>query len=426
MTPVADVDFPETLGFLFEPARYKVLYGGRGGAKSWSVARALLVLGTETPLRILCARELQGSIADSVHKLLSDQVAELGLSNFYVIQKLTITGVNGTEFLFAGLKNNIGSIRSKEGIDRVWVEEANLVSKASWDTLIPTIRKDGSEIWITFNPELDTDVTWKRFVEKPPANAVVRKIGWQENPWFPKVLVDEKADLEERDPDSALVVWEGHTRQVLDGAIYANEIRAATKADRTTGRVPYDPSKPVQTFWDLGWADSTSIWFAQIIGFETRVIDYYTNQQKSLEHYQLVLQQRGYILGTCWLPHDARAKQLGTGRSVEEMLRASGRTVLIVPQLSVEDGINAARTQFANCWFDAEQCADGLSALRRYRYDVNVDGDRSRKPLHDDASHGADAFRYLAVALKERQVRPEPTPKPRPMRVSNSSWMGAD
>jgi phage terminase large subunit len=314
-------------------------------------------------------------------------------------------------------------LRSKEGIDRVWVEEANLVSKASWDVLIPTIRKDGSEIWITFNPELDTDVTWQRFVLHPPTSAVVRKIGWRDNPWFPQVLMDEKADLEQRDPDSALVVWEGHTRQVLDGAIYANEIRAATK-DNRIGKVPYDATKPVQTFWDLGWADSTSIFFGQVIGFETRVIDYYSNEQQPLEHYQQVIQNRGYVLGTCWLPHDARAKQLGTGRSVEEMLRSSGRTVKIVPQLSVEDGINAARTMFANCWFDAERCADGLNALRRYRYDVDShNGQRSRKPLHDDASHGADAFRYLAVALKEKaKVGREPFNLP-PTLAGPRSWM---
>jgi phage terminase large subunit len=421
---MSDIEFPEGLAFLFDPARYKVLYGGRGGAKSWSVARALLIQGAERPLRILCARELQGSILDSVHKLLSDQVGALGLAGFYEVQKTSITGANGTEFIFAGLRNNIASIRSKEGIDRVWVEEANLVSKASWDTLIPTIRQEGSEIWITFNPELDTDVTWQRFVQHPPSSAVVRKIGWQDNPWFPQVLMDEKADLEQRDPDSALVVWEGFTRQVLDGAIYAAEIRAATRDNRIT-RVPYDASKPVQTFWDLGWADSTSIFFGQVIGFETRVIDYYSNEQQPLEHYQQVLQNRGYVLGTCWLPHDARAKQLGTGRSIEEMLRASGRTVRIVPQLSVEDGINAARTQFANCWFDAERCTDGLNALRRYRYEVDVQsGQRSRKPLHDDSSHGADAFRYLAVALKEKQVRSVPAVKYVPRPGGANSWMG--
>ena len=247
----SNLEFPEALAFLFEPARYKIAYGGRGGAKSWGFARALLIQGAQTPLRILCARELQKSITDSVHKLLADQVAAMGLGGFYRIQNTTITGTNGTEFIFAGLRHNVSSIKSIEGLDKVWIEEAHKVTKASWDTLIPTIRKDGSEVWVSLNPELDTDETWSRFVLHPPTGAVVRKVGWQDNPWFPEVLRQEKADLEARDPDAALVVWEGHTKQVLDGAVYANEIRAATLAGRIS-RVPYDATKPVHTFWDLG------------------------------------------------------------------------------------------------------------------------------------------------------------------------------
>ena len=417
------IEFPEAFDFLFEPARYKVVYGGRGGGKSHSVAKALLVLGATEKHRILCARELQNSIGDSVHKLLSDQIAELGLSAFYTIQNTSIVGLNGTEFLFAGLRHNVTKIKSFEGCTRVWVEEAQTVSKNSWDTLIPTIRKDGSEIWITFNPELDTDETWLQFVVKPPTGAIVRKVNWDHNPWFPDVLRQEKADLEARDPDAALVVWEGHTKQVLDGAVYAKEIRAATGAGRIT-RVPYDASKPVHTFWDLGWADSTSIWFAQAVGFETRLIDYYQNQQQALQHYLQAIQSRGYVLGTCYLPHDARAKQLGTGRSIEEMMRAAGRTVQIVPGLSVEDGINAARTLFGNCWFDAERCADGLNALRRYRYEVDpATGMFGRSPVHDDASHGADAFRYVAVGLREPRKLGSVRPKLTMPAAGPGAWM---
>lgn len=421
------VDFPDALGFLFEAARYKIAYGGRGGGKSWGVARALLLQGYVEPLRILCARELQKSISDSVHKLLADQIGALGLGGFYTVQNTTIRGANGTEFIFAGLRHNVTSIKSFEGVDRVWVEEAQTVSKASWDVLIPTIRKDGSEVWITFNPELDTDETWKRFVLNPPTGAVVRKIGWEDNDWFSDVLRQEKDDLEARDPDSALVIWGGHTRHTLDGAVYANELRDATKAGRIT-RVPYDATKPVHTFWDLGWADNTSIWFGQTVGFETRAIDFYQNSQKPLEHYLKVLQDRGYVLGTCWLPHDARAKQLGTGMSVEELMRAAGRTVQIVPQLSLADGINATRTVFPNVWFDEERCADGLQCLRRYRYEVDqATGQFSRNPLHDDASHGSDALRYMAVALKEKKAPPTPVFRQvsRRPNVAGGGWMRA-
>ena len=178
----ATADFPAALEFLFQPARYKVLYGGRGGTKSWGVAQALLILAAQRPLRILCAREIQKSIRDSVHQLLRDRITELGMESFYRVLDSEIRGANGSLFLFAGLRHNIANIRSKEGIDIVWVEEANTVSKSSWDALIPTIRKEGSEIWITFNPELERDETYKRFVKLPPPGAVVRKVGWQDNP----------------------------------------------------------------------------------------------------------------------------------------------------------------------------------------------------------------------------------------------------
>ena len=143
-----DATFPEPFRILFEPKRYKVLYGGRGGGRSWSCARALLIIGVNRQIRVLCARELQNSIAESVHQLLSDQIQALGLSDYYTIQRDRIIGTNGTSFTFEGIRNNVNKIRSFEGIDYCWVEEAHKVSANSWEVLIPTIRKDNSEIWI--------------------------------------------------------------------------------------------------------------------------------------------------------------------------------------------------------------------------------------------------------------------------------------
>ena len=403
--PLDALEFPDKLGFLFEPARYKILYGGRGGAKSWGIARALLVQGLQEPLRILCAREIQKSITDSVHRLLADQVAAMGLGEFYEVQQTTIKGANGTLIFFAGLRHNINNIKSIEGADRVWIEEAQTVSKHSWETLIPTIRKDGSEIWVSFNPELDTDETYKRFVASPPPGAQVVKIGWQDNPWFPEVLRDEMEHLRATDPDAYLTIWEGNCRQTLDGAIFAREIREATEAGRLCGRVPVEPSKPVHTFWDLGRADKTSIWFAQQVGFEYRVVDFYENRGHALNHYMKALQAKSYVYGEHWLPHDADNELLASERTIAQQMRAAGFAVRIVPKVSVAEGINAARTLFPNVWFDADLCADGLNHLRRYRYDVDPDtGQFSKQPLHDDASHAADAFRYLAVAIQERKA----------------------
>jgi phage terminase large subunit len=188
----ARVEFPDKLQCLFEPHRYKILYGGRGGAKSWGAARAILIEGARRPLRVLCAREIQRSIRDSVHKLLSDQVTALGLASRYEVLKDEIRGTNGTEIVFSGLRHNVDSIKSKEGIDIVWVEEANLVTPTSWEKLIPTIRKENSEIWVTFNPELETDDTYQCFVVRPPAGAIVVKMTWRDNPWFPKCCARKK------------------------------------------------------------------------------------------------------------------------------------------------------------------------------------------------------------------------------------------
>ena len=311
-----NAEFPEKLQFLFQPSRYKVLYGGRGGAKSHSVAKALLIQAATTPLRILCAREFQSSISESVHHLLQSQISLLGLDSFYEVQRDKIAGRNGSEFVFAGLRNNVTKIKSFEGVDRVWVEEAQAVSKSSWETLIPTIRKDGSEIWLTFNPELETDETYQRFVAKPPAGAKVVKVNWDDNPWFPGTLQQEKDELKARDPDAYQNIWEGNCRTTLDGAIYARELRQAQDEGRIRN-VPYDALKQVHTFFDLGWADNTTIWFAQSVGPELRLIDYYSNSQMPLQHYIQVLQNKGYIYGIDHLPHDGASKELGTGRSIE-------------------------------------------------------------------------------------------------------------
>ncbi|WP_207483148.1 PBSX family phage terminase large subunit [Arenibaculum pallidiluteum] len=400
-------EFPAKLRCLFEPARYKVLYGGRGAAKSWGIARALLIQGTARPLRVLCAREIQRSMRDSVHRLLADQVRALGLSRFYTVLSDTIRGANGTEFLFAGLRHNVDSIKSKEGIDIAWVEEAQAVTKSSWDTLIPTIRKEGSEIWVSFNPALAEDETYRRFVLAPPAGAVVVKVNWSDNPWFPEVLRREMEDLRMRDRDAWLNVWEGHCRQTVDGAVYAAELRQAAEEGRL-GRVPHDASMHVHCFWDLGWSDCVSVWMAQTVGLEFRILDFLQASQRPIAWYVAELQRRPYVWGVDWLPHDARAELLAaSGRTIESQMRELGRTVQIVPRISVADGINAARTVFPRCWFDEARCAEGLQALRHYRYEVDPDTGRfGRNPLHDQASHAADAFRYLALVLAEAGLAP--------------------
>lgn len=420
----ANAEFPAKLQFLFQPARYKVAFGGRGGAKSWGYARALLILGAQKKLRILCARETQKSIADSVHKLLSDQIASLNLHGFYEVLKSTIRGANGTEFIFAGIRqSSVGDVKSYEGCDICWVEEAQIVSKHSWNVLIPTIRKEGSEIWVSFNPELETDETYQRFVVHPPPEVSPVKINWSDNPWFPDVLRKEKDHMKAVDPDGYENVWEGQCKQVVEGAIYKDQLIAAEKDGRIT-RVPYDPIRPVDTFWDLGFGDNTCIWFAQSIGFEFRLIDFLSGSLKDLSFYFNELRQRNYSYGQHYLPHDARAKTLASGgRSIQQQVEAAGFKVSIVPSLSVADGIAAARSIFNRCWLDKDKCADGIQALKHYRYEFDDKlGSFKQDPLHDWASHPADSFRMFAVAIREPE-RKRQEEMPQQNYYGSDGWM---
>ena len=419
------VEFPGKVQFLFEPHDYKGLYGGRDGIKSWSMARALLIMGAEHRLRWLCARETQQSISESVHFLLKSQIAALGLDDFYRVEKQRIVGTvehttgmygrpidkpGSSEFVFAGLAHNVDQIKSFEQLDGAWVEEAANVSRNSWEVVLPTVRKEGSEIWFSFNPQLPSDETYQRWVVHPPPGAVVVRTSYLDNAWLSGTSRRKIEALKEADPETFEHIYGGATRNVLAGAIYAAEMMAAEKGGRIT-RVPYDPSKPVHTFWDLGWADKVSIWFAQAFPFEYRIIDFLDGDHRKFADYLVDLQAKGYVYGTDYLPHDARAGSLGTGKSIEELARAAGRKVSIVPKLSVADGINAARTVFPLCWFDAEKCAQGLQYLRRYRYgEIQTLGVPTREPLHDESSHAADAFRYLALGMKPPKKDPPKKP----------------
>lgn len=225
MAKTTRIKIPPAFKMLSSPNRYKVLYGGRGSGKSWACARVLLARGFAEKIRILCAREIQRSINDSVHKLLTEQIDQIGLSSFYEVTRDAIRGANGTEFIFKGLRANPQEIKSMEGIDICWVEEAQAVSADSWDVLIPTIRKPGSEIWVTFNPLDESDPTYQRFVVKPPDEAIVRKVNYDENPYFPEVLRKEMEWLKKRDYESYLHVWEGACRAMSNALVFAGRFK---------------------------------------------------------------------------------------------------------------------------------------------------------------------------------------------------------
>ncbi len=387
---------------LFDRYRYKVFWGGRGGLKTWGFARALLTIAAKHSVFVICAREFQNSIAESVHRTLESQIDRLGMRPIYDVKANGITcKPTGSEFIFEGLRHNISSIKSIEDADIVWAEEADNISKHSWDTLIPTIRKPGSEIWISFNPKLETDETWQRFVVSPPSNSYVCKVNYTDNPWLSDELKQEMLDCRARSEDDFDHIWNGNCRFALEGAIFAEEIRAAENGQRI-GHVPYIVGKPVHTYWDLGKSDLTAIWFVQFNGFEHHVIDYYAACGKDIDHYTQVLQKRGYTYGDNWLPHDGFNKLLISKKTIARQVQDAGFTVRQTPRLSRATGINMARSIFPRCVFDRKKCEDGLQALRHYIYRVDEhDGTRSKEPLHNWASNGADAFRYHAIASSE-------------------------
>ena len=393
-----EAEFPEKLSFLSESHRYKVLYGGRGSGKSWGIARELLIQGAirEQPLRVLCAREVQRSIKQSVHQLLNDQIQSLGLGSFYEVLENEIRGKNGTKFNFTGLANNtVESIKSFEGVDRVWVEEAQTVSKKSWDILIPTIRKPGSEIWVSFNPDLDSDDTYKRFVIDTPGNAKVVKVNWSDNPWFPDVLNAERIHSKQTSDDYDNI-WEGECKTAVDGAIYANEIRDAQENGRITN-VPYDPELKVHVVMDLGWNDSMSIILVQKGVSELRVIKYIEDDHRTLDSYSAELKNLPYNWGQMYLPHDGQTKDFKYGTSAEDIMRRHDWDVRIVPRLDIESGIKLARINFHRIYFD-KSTERLIECLKHYRRAISSTTNEPGAPLHDEYSHGADAFRYLCVS----------------------------
>lgn len=385
-----------------EPNRYKVVFGGRGSGKSFSIAQLLVLRAFKEPTRILCAREIQRSISDSVLQLLSDTIQRLKLTDFFDVQKSQIIGKNGSRFLFLGLSNNITKVKSYEGLDICWVEEAESVSYTSWETLIPTVRKKGSEIWVSFNPNDEMDDTYQRFVVNPPPKAYVKKVNYNQNPWFPEELEKERLYLKAKNEDLYNHVWEGEVLSNRDGAYYAKFIPNDQIID-----FKVEPNIPVDTYWDLGVSDSTCIWLVQQIGMEIRVVDCYENQGEGLQFYINWLHdwraKHQAVFGEHYAPHDIQVRELGTGKSRLETARKLGINFRVVRKLTIEDGIHAARAILPKCYFEKTNTKDGLQALRRYRKEFDEKkGIYKPHPLHDWSSHYADAFRYFAIAFRDK------------------------
>ena len=218
--PRIEVNLPASFHGLLEPMRYKTYYGGRSSGKSWAFATCLIMEAVKRPVRVLCTREIMNSMTDSVHRLLSDTINRLGLDDYFDIFRDEIRSRSGSLLIFQGLRFNIKNIKSLEGIDIVWCEEADAISNESWSLLIPTIRKRGSELWISFNRDREDDPAYVRFVKNAPKNSIVKKVLWSDNPWLSGEVRDEVERDYANDPEMADHVWGGEPWGKSDAQVF--------------------------------------------------------------------------------------------------------------------------------------------------------------------------------------------------------------
>ena len=392
---------------LEEKARYKIIYGGRGGGKSNSIARAILMRGYGEKITVIAAREKKSELPQ-LHQLFEKIIYKYQLDDFYTVMTYdhipAIKGLNGTEIQYVGLGRSYRSIKSTEEINILWAEEADKISKKAWDYACPTVREsDNCEIWISFNPDLDTDETYIRFVMCPQKHSIIKKINYNDIPeWcLDDKLRDEIEQLKKTDYDSYLNIFEGHPKSIIEGAIYNEELQKCMSENRIRS-FDYVSELPCFSAWDIGYSDMTSIWTWQIVGGEIRVLDFYQNRLKPLSHYLQYLSETEFNYTTHFLPWDSNHEQLAAqGKSIFNQVREQGVACDILPKLSVKSGISYCRSIFNRVFFNAERCMRGIECLKHYRFKVDYLGGYSEKPVHDAYSHGADAFRHMAIAIED-------------------------
>lgn len=424
--PTAEIFAP-----LYQPARYKAAWGGRGSGKSHDRAGALIDDSLyERGLLSVCIREVQKSLKDSAKRLLESKIAEYGLGEadgFKIYTDRIQTPGDGA-IIFQGMQDHTAeSIKSLEGFKRAWVEEAQTLSDRSLQLLRPTIRAQGSELWFTWNRRHKADAVDRMLLGPTiPTGAVVVRSNWNNNPWFPAELEQERLDCLRDNPDQYQHIWEGDYVTVADGAYYASSLTAAK--DRI-GRVAFDPLMTVRLFFDIGGtgarADACSIWPAQFIGKEIRTRDYYEAVGQPLATHINWLRSKGYgpDRAQIWLPHDGATQDKVYSVSYESALRDAGYTVTVVPNQgkgAAAARIEAGRRIFPNIWFDEETTEAGRDALGWYHERKDESRNIGLGPEHDWSSHGADAFGLMAVAYEEPKIKRE-APK---QRQKSGGWMG--
>lgn len=432
----ARIELPPKLIPVFSgEADIRGAYGGRGSAKTRTFAKMTAVRGYVWSKAgregiILCGRQFMNSLDDSSLEEIKAAIrSEPWLEAHYDIgEKYVRTKDGRVSYKFTGLDRNVDSVKSKSRILLCWVDEAEPVTEEAWQKLIPTLREEDSELWVTWNPERKTSATHKRFRESTDPRMKVVELNWRDNPWFPAILdrVRQK-DRAER-PDSYDHIWEGAFVTVVEGAYYASCLTAA-KSEGRIGRVAFDPLMTIRLFVDIGGtgakADSFSIWPAQFIGKEIRTRDYYEAQGQPLAAHLAWLRSKGYTPDKAqfWLPHDGSSQDRVFDVSYESALRQAGYSVTVVPNQgkgAASARVEAARRLFPSIWFDEDTTAAGRDALGWYHEKRDQERGIGLGPNHDWSSHGADAFGLMCVAYDE----PTAKRKTDPRNAVAGAWMG--
>jgi phage terminase large subunit len=416
---------PKLIPVFAGEAMYRGSYGGRGSAKTRSFAKMAAVWGlrfarANQPGVIVCGREFMNSLAESSLAEIKAAIAsEPWLAAAYEVgENYVRTKDRRVEFAFIGLRHNLDSIKSKSRIRLLWVDEAEPVSETAWSKAIPTVREEGSEVWVTWNPERKKSATHIRFREDPPAGSKIVELNWRDNPWFPDTLNRTRLEDKAKRPDQYEHVWEGDYVTVVEGAYFAKSL---TEAKSRITRVAHDPLMSIKAFWDIGGtgakADACSIWIAQFIGKEIRVVDYYEAVGQPLATHVQWLRQSGWGKAHCYLPHDGATNDKVYDVSYESALREAQFEVTVVPNQgkgAAKMRIEAARRRFPSIWFNKDTTEPGRDALGWY-HEKRSDDDRNvgLGPEHDWSSHGADAFGLMCVVYEDPSRASKPVVYPK-------------
>ena len=365
----------------------------------------------------MCIREIQKSLKESAKKLIEDKIQALGVGDQFEVLNDQIKTPGGGVIIFQGMQDHTSeSIKSLEGFDIAWVEEAQTLSKRSLQLLRPTIRSEGSELWFSWNPRRKADPVDEMLRQgNLPTGAIVVKANWSDNPWWPSVLEDERTDCLRDNPDQYDHVWEGGYITVADGAYYAQRLSEARLEGRI-GRVSADPLLTYKVFMDIGGtgakSDAFSMWVAQFVGTEIRVLNYYEAQGQTVDTHINWLRAKGYTheKTALYLPHDGRTQDRVYDVSYESAFKSAGYDVEVIPNQG--KGAAAARIEegrrlFPSMWFNEPTCKGGLDALGWYHEKKDEHRGIGLGPDHDWSSHGADAFGLMCVAYKPPQKTPD-------------------